>query len=74
MGENHCSSTDRAQRSSTNEDGRPEHPSREYGETREFYRALGYVPVEFFPQLWDTNLPVLQLAKFVTPQLTEVAR
>ena len=37
--------------------------SEEYAETREFYRAAGYIPVEVFPELWEVGLPVLQLVK-----------
>jgi GNAT superfamily N-acetyltransferase len=38
-------------------------PSAEYAETRAFYEALGYVPLEVFPALWGPKLPVLQLIK-----------
>ena len=38
-------------------------PSAEYAETREFYRAAGYLQVEVFPELWEVGLPVLQLIK-----------
>ncbi|MGL4233115.1 MAG: GNAT family N-acetyltransferase [Casimicrobium sp.] len=41
------------------------HPSPEYAQTREFYRALGYSPLEVFPTLWGERLPVLQLVKFI---------
>ena len=39
------------------------HPSRAYAETRAFYAAAGYVPVEIFPRLWASHLPVLQMIK-----------
>ena len=39
------------------------HPSTAYAETRKFYEALGYVPLEVFPTLWEAHLPVLQLVK-----------
>jgi GNAT superfamily N-acetyltransferase len=39
------------------------HPSPEYAETREFYTALGYTPLEVFPLLWSEQHPVLQLVK-----------
>ena len=39
------------------------HPSPEYAETRKFYRALGYIEQEVFPELWGPALPVLQLVK-----------
>lgn len=39
------------------------HPSAAYGETRRFYAALGYQPLEVFPALWAPHLPVLQMIK-----------
>jgi GNAT superfamily N-acetyltransferase len=39
------------------------HPSPEYAETRRFYSAMGYAPLEVFPTLWGPKLPVLQLVK-----------
>ncbi|OYU99611.1 MAG: hypothetical protein CFE45_12290 [Burkholderiales bacterium PBB5] len=39
------------------------HPSTAYAQTRAFYCALGYQPVEVFPTLWAAHLPVLQLIK-----------
>jgi GNAT superfamily N-acetyltransferase len=39
------------------------HPSPEYAETRRFYKAMGYTPLEVFPTLWVPKLPVLQLVK-----------
>jgi GNAT superfamily N-acetyltransferase len=41
------------------------HPSREYAQTRGFYVAAGYVPVEIFPRLWAAHLPVLQMIKML---------
>jgi GNAT superfamily N-acetyltransferase len=38
-------------------------PSRAYAETRAFYLAAGYLPLEEFPLLWGPMLPVLQLVK-----------
>jgi GNAT superfamily N-acetyltransferase len=38
-------------------------PSEEYAQTREFYRAVGYLPLEVFPELWEAGLPVLLLVK-----------
>jgi GNAT superfamily N-acetyltransferase len=38
-------------------------PSPEYAQTRAFYAAIGYVPLEVFPLLWEPRLPVLQLIK-----------
>lgn len=41
------------------------HPSKEYADTRAFYAALGYTPLEVFPLLWGPKLPVLQLVKYL---------
>jgi GNAT superfamily N-acetyltransferase len=38
-------------------------PSPEYAQTRRFYLARGFVPLEVFPSLWDTWNPALQLVK-----------
>jgi GNAT superfamily N-acetyltransferase len=38
-------------------------PSKEYAQTRSFYLAIGYQPLEEFPLLWAPRLPVLQLVK-----------
>jgi len=38
-----------------------------YGETRGFYAAIGYQPLEEFPLLWGPRLPVLQLVKVLAP-------
>jgi GNAT superfamily N-acetyltransferase len=38
-------------------------PSKEYAQTRAFYLAIGYQPLEEFPLLWAPRLPVLQLVK-----------
>jgi ribosomal protein S18 acetylase RimI-like enzyme len=42
------------------------HPSTDYAQTRAFYRARGYTPVEVFPTLWAPHLPVLQLIKVLS--------
>jgi GNAT superfamily N-acetyltransferase len=39
--------------------------SPEYAETREFYAARGFTPLEVFPQLWDPHNPALQLIKLL---------
>jgi GNAT superfamily N-acetyltransferase len=39
------------------------HDSPEYAETREFYKKVGFVPIETYPQLWGPDLPVLQMIK-----------
>lgn len=36
---------------------------KEYAETRAFYRARGYTPLEVFPTLWSPRNPALQLVK-----------
>jgi GNAT superfamily N-acetyltransferase len=38
-------------------------PSPEYAETRKFYLAKGFTPLEVFPTLWDPWNPALQLVK-----------
>jgi GNAT superfamily N-acetyltransferase len=38
-------------------------PSSEYAQTRRFYLARGFVPMEVFPTLWDPWNPALQLVK-----------
>ena len=40
-------------------------PSPEYAETRKFYSAMGFTPLEVFPQLWDPRNPALQLIKLL---------
>jgi GNAT superfamily N-acetyltransferase len=42
-------------------------PSPEYAETRRFYAAKGFAPVEVFPTLWDPWNPALQLIKCLDP-------
>ena len=37
--------------------------SKEYAETREFYRRRGFTPIEVFPTLWDAHNPALQSIK-----------
>jgi GNAT superfamily N-acetyltransferase len=36
-----------------------------YAETREFYLAMGFSPLEIFPELWAPHNPCLQLVKFI---------
>lgn len=38
-----------------------------YDQTRAFYLAFGFRPLEEFPTLWDPSNPALQLVKAVTP-------
>lgn len=35
----------------------------EYASTRAFYRAMGFLPLEVFPLLWDAHTPCLFLCK-----------
>ena len=39
----------------------------EYAETREFYKARGFTPIEVFPMLWAPTNPALQLIKVLGP-------
>jgi GNAT superfamily N-acetyltransferase len=41
----------------------PAHPDRNYARTRAFYLAMGFRPLEEFPELWGTANPCLQLIK-----------
>ena len=34
-----------------------------YAKTREFYKSVGFIPLEVFPKLWDESNPCLQLVK-----------
>lgn len=38
-------------------------PSAEYAQTRKFYEARGFKPLEIFPELWDPWNPALQCIK-----------
>ncbi len=40
-------------------------PSAAYAQTREFYRRMGFMPLEVFPELWSKRNPCLQLVKFL---------
>jgi GNAT superfamily N-acetyltransferase len=40
-------------------------PSPEYAQTREFYTAKGFTPLEIFPDLWNARNPALQMVKVV---------
>ena len=39
------------------------HPSPEYVLTREFYRAMGFLRLEVFPDLWDPANPALLMVR-----------
>ncbi|MGD9145310.1 MAG: GNAT family N-acetyltransferase [Anaerolineae bacterium] len=41
----------------------PAHPDRNYAKTRGFYRAMGFRPLEEFPDLWGEQNPCLQMIK-----------
>jgi GNAT superfamily N-acetyltransferase len=41
----------------------PTSKSAAYAETRQFYRAKGFTPLEVFPLLWAPRNPALQLVK-----------
>ena len=41
----------------------PARESEEYGKTRRFYEASGFVPLEEFPTLWGPANPALQMIK-----------
>jgi coenzyme F420-0:L-glutamate ligase/coenzyme F420-1:gamma-L-glutamate ligase len=45
----------------------PSRPDREYGRTRAFYEALGFVALEELHDLWDEDNPALILLKDVRP-------
>jgi coenzyme F420-0:L-glutamate ligase/coenzyme F420-1:gamma-L-glutamate ligase len=40
-------------------------PDQNYARTRAFYEAMGFVPLEVFPELWQPGNPALQLVKVV---------
>ena len=41
----------------------PSNPDENYAKTRDFYLAMGFQPLEEFPQIWDENNPCLILVK-----------
>ena len=43
----------------------PAHPDATYARTREFYFAVGFRPLEEFPELWDETNPCLQMVKYL---------
>lgn len=43
-------------------------PSPEYAETRRFYEARGFAPLEIFPELWNPRNPALQLVRLLRSQ------
>jgi GNAT superfamily N-acetyltransferase len=45
----------------------PRHPDPGYVETRAFYFASGFRPLEEFPDLWQPENPALQMIKTLSP-------
>jgi GNAT superfamily N-acetyltransferase len=41
----------------------PSHPDENYAKTRAFYLAMGFKPLEEFPQIWDKGNPCLIMIK-----------
>ena len=41
-------------------------PSAEYAETRKFYEARGFTPIQIFPELWAPRNPALQCIKVLS--------
>ena len=46
----------------------PRHPDPGYVKTRDFYFAVGFRPLEEFPELWQPENPALQMVKTLTPR------
>ena len=44
----------------------PRHPDPGYQKTRQFYFAVGFRPLEEFPELWQPENPALQMVKTLT--------
>jgi ribosomal protein S18 acetylase RimI-like enzyme len=44
----------------------PAHPDKNYAKTRAFYHALGFRPLEEFPDLWGEQNPCLQMIKYLS--------
>ena len=41
----------------------PSHPDKNYAQTRAFYEAMGFVPLEEFKQIWNEENPCLVMIK-----------
>jgi ribosomal protein S18 acetylase RimI-like enzyme len=41
----------------------PSHPDANYAATRRFYEAVGFLPIEEFPTLWNTGNPCLLMLR-----------
>jgi GNAT superfamily N-acetyltransferase len=46
----------------------PRHPDPGYVKTRDFYLAVGFRPLEEFPDLWQPENPALQMVKTLAPR------
>jgi GNAT superfamily N-acetyltransferase len=46
----------------------PRHPDPGYVKTRDFYFAVGFRPLEEFPDLWQPENPALQMIKTLSPR------
>ena len=46
----------------------PAHPDPGYAQTRAFYLAMGFRPLEEFPDLWGAGNPCLQMVKWLEPR------
>jgi hypothetical protein len=46
----------------------PRHPDSGYVKTRAFYFAVGFRPLEEFPELWQPENPALQMVKALPPR------
>jgi ribosomal protein S18 acetylase RimI-like enzyme len=44
----------------------PSNPDPNYAATRRFYHAVGFVPIEVFPTLWNANNPCLLMVRPLT--------
>jgi GNAT superfamily N-acetyltransferase len=49
----------------------PAHPDAGYARTRAFYLAMGFRPLEEFPELWDPENPCLQMIKWLGRRTAE---
>jgi ribosomal protein S18 acetylase RimI-like enzyme len=45
----------------------PSRPDERYASTRSFYAAMGFQPLEEFPELWEPGNPCLQMIKHIAP-------
>ncbi len=48
----------------------PAHPDENYARTRKFYLAMGFRPLEEFPELWGPQNPCLQMIKSLSRDAT----